>query len=80
MSEPVLTLPQTKSAKQRVAIANPLLSMSKAAKICGLSVDMLKSAIENGDVPGVQILSLGPRKLQFVRSRPFILWLEGGAE
>ncbi len=55
----------------------PLYSLNAAANVSGLTVKMLKSAIENGDVPGVRILHLGPGKLCFVRSRPFIAWLEG---
>jgi len=55
----------------------PLYSLASAAKVSGLSVDLLRSAIENGDVPGVRVLSLGPRKLSFVRSLPFLAWLEG---
>ena len=55
----------------------PLYSLSAAAAVSGLSVDMLRSAIENGDVPGVRILNLGPRKICFVRSAPFVAWLEG---
>ncbi len=55
----------------------PLYSLSSAAQLSGLSVEMLKASIDNGDIPGVRILHLGPHKRCFVRSRPFIAWLEG---
>lgn len=45
--------------------------------MAGVSPKLLNSAIENGDIPGVRVLSLGPRNLRHVRSLPFLSWLEG---
>jgi hypothetical protein len=38
---------------------------------------LLASAIQHGDIPGVEIVTLGPRKVRFVRAEPFLAWLEG---
>ena len=55
----------------------PLYSLDAAATVAGLTPEILQSAIQNGDLPGVRVLRLGPRKLRYVRSRPFTAWLEG---
>lgn len=55
----------------------PLYALEFAAGVAGVTPAILQSAIENGDVPGVRILHLGPRKLRHVRSAQFLAWLEG---
>lgn len=55
----------------------PLYSLNGAAAIAGITPEILTTAIQHGDIPGVRILQLGPRKLRYVRSHPFIAWLEG---
>ena len=57
--------------------SRPLYSLDAAAVAAGLTVKLLLSAIENGDIPGVRILQLGPRKMRYIRSHPFAAWLEG---
>ncbi|HJW56903.1 MAG TPA: hypothetical protein VJ577_16675 [Burkholderiaceae bacterium] len=57
----------------------PLYSLEAAATIAGITPALLESAIENGDIPGIdRVLRLGPRRLRHVYSRPLIAWLEGG--
>ena len=55
----------------------PLYGLNAAAACAGLSPEVLTSAIAHGDLPGVRVLSLGPRKLRFIRSKPFLAWLDG---
>lgn len=55
----------------------PLHSIAAAAMVSGLSPKMLTAAIENGDIPGVRILTLGPCGMRHVRNAPFLTWVEG---
>ncbi|RJG00342.1 hypothetical protein [Noviherbaspirillum sedimenti] len=63
--------------KEYLPPLRPLYSLESAAKVAGVSAKLLASAIENGDIPGVRILHLGPRRLRYVYSRPVLAWLEG---
>lgn len=57
--------------------ARPLYPLAAAANAAGLTPDLLQSAIERGDLPGVRVLKLGPRNKCYVRSHHFLAWLEG---
>ena len=54
-----------------------LWNFAAAAQLAGITPELLASAIQHGDVPGVEIVTLGPRKVRFVRAEPFLAWLEG---
>lgn len=54
-----------------------LWNFAAAAQLAGITPELLASAIQHGDIPGVEIVTLGPRKVRFVRAEPFLAWLEG---
>jgi len=54
-----------------------LWKFDAAAQLAGVSPELLASAIAHGDLPGVAVVSLGPRKVRFVRAAPFLAWLDG---
>ena len=54
-----------------------LYRLEAAAALAGIKVDLLASSIENGDIPGVRVLHLGPRRLRHVRSVEFLCWING---
>lgn len=55
----------------------PLWPFDTAARAVGLTPELLESAIKNGDIPGVRILHLGPRRIRYIRSKPFAAWIDG---
>jgi hypothetical protein len=54
-----------------------LWKLDVAAQVAGVTVDLLASAITNADLPGVTIVTLGPKRVRYVRAEPFIAWLDG---
>ena len=54
-----------------------LWNFAAAAHLAGITPELLASAIQHGDIPGVEIVTLGPRKVRFVRAEPFLAWIEG---
>lgn len=54
-----------------------LWTLNSAARLAGVTAELLASAIAHGDVPGVEIISLGPKKIRYVRAEPFLAWIEG---
>lgn len=49
-----------------------------AANVAGLSVELLLSGIEAGDIP-VALVTLGPARRRFVRGAQMVAWLDGRA-
>ena len=54
-----------------------LWKLDAAAQLAGLTTELLASAIAHGDIPDVELVELGPRKIRHVRAEPFLNWLEG---
>ena len=53
-----------------------LWPIAKAAQVAGLTSKLFVSAVDNGDMPGVEILLLGQRGRRFVRAASLMAYLE----
>lgn len=53
-----------------------LWPLAKAAEVAGLTPKLFVSAVENGDMPGVEILLLGARGRRFIRAASLMAYLE----
>ena len=53
-----------------------LWPLKKAAQVAGLTPKLFVAAVDNGDMPGVEILLLGARGRRFVRAASLMGYLE----
>ena len=64
----------------KIATATPapaLWPLKQAAEFAGLTPKLFAAAVENGDMPGVELLLLGQRGRRFVRAAALIGYLYG---
>ena len=53
-----------------------LWPLKQAADVAGLTPKLLVAAIDNGDMPGVELLLLGARGRRFVRAASLMAYLD----